>query len=319
MLVRGVNFSGKYFAVATLILPLIFALFIITCSEKGNDPDPQTNLSNCKSFDSSASLAYETPPDQDCIEYSFVNGVLNINHVNAGFNCCADATIDVSIEADVITIEEVELLDGNGCRCLCLYDFDYSVANVQEKEYTIKILEPYLAEDDSEMEFSVNFTSEKSGTYCTTRDYYPWGEANSWSGVLKQHSACGGYDDTPAKSYAGDSTSCMIWEYSFEGTLSLRHTNTVLNCCPIIVAEINIENNIITITELDSLEGGGCDCLCIYDIDYEITNLWSGEYTIKVVEPYLVPIEDTLQTTINLSEEPSGSFCVDRKYLPFLM
>ena len=319
MLVRGVTFFGKFFAVATLILLLIFAFLFFSCSDKGNDPDYHASLSSCKSFDSGTALGFDTPPDQDCIEYSFANGTLNISHINAGFNCCTDATIDVSINGDVITIEEVELLDGNGCRCLCLYDFDYSISNLQEKAYTIKVIEPYLAEDDSEMEFSVDFGSAKTGSYCATRANYPWGDASYWNGVLKGHSACGGYDDGTAKGFASDSTSCMIWDYSLDGTLSIRHTNAVLNCCPIIVADIDVAGNLITITELDSLDNGGCDCNCTFDIDYEITNLFSGEYTIKFVEPYLYPGEDTLQTTVDLSEEPTGSFCVDRKYLPYLM
>jgi hypothetical protein len=315
MLTRRFNLSRGVFAVATLILLPVLAIFVITCSDKGNDPVPEPDLSGCKEYSSSTALKYATSPDQDCIEYSFSNGVLHIKHVNAAFNCCSDANIDVSVEGNIITIEEIEL-SPNACHCLCLYDFQYAIANLQTQAYTIKILEPLVAENDTEMEFTVDFATEKSGTFCLTRDYYPWGYENNWTGFLKDYSECGGFDDGQENDFSGDTLSCAIWEYNSEGTLSVRHTNAVLNCCPVFVADISVENNVITITEIDSLDNGGCDCICPFDIDYEITDLWSGEYTLKFVEPYFHEGEDTLQSTINLVEEQSGSFCVDRKYLP---
>jgi len=63
-----------------------------------------------------------------------------------------------------------------------------------------------------------------------------------------------------------------------------------------------------------------CNCNCLFDIDYEIINLQPGEYTIKIIEPYLEPYlkygEEILKFTVDLSSSTSGSYCAGRNYYP---
>ena len=60
-----------------------------------------------------------------------------------------------------------------------------------------------------------------------------------------------------------------------------------------------------------------CDCLCLFDLDYEITNLPPGVYTIRVNEPYLWEGAEVLEFTVDLSAVPSGSHCVYRDHYPW--
>jgi len=108
---------------------------------------------------------------------------------------------------------------------------------------------------------------------------------------------------------------CMEYEYDGESVLLLKHVNAGFNCCPEIAAAITIEDNIITIEEIEI--SGDCDCICLFDIDYEIRNLPPGEYTITVIEPYVPEGEEILEFTVDLVSSPSGIFCVYRDYYPW--
>jgi len=77
--------------------------------------------------------------------------------------------------------------------------------------------------------------------------------------------------------------------------------------------------NVITIQENESLESGGCDCLCLFDVNYQISNLPAGEYTIVVHELYLMEGDEILQFTVDLASTPSGSYCVQRDHYPWGM
>ena len=301
-------------AVAFLSLPLLVFSLILVCSDSSTNPDDEyaPKLTGCKDFRTGAALSSQISPDQDCIEYEFEDGVLHITHINAGFNCCTGAEFDIDIEGSVITVEESDG-DSTPCYCLCLFDYEYFILNVDEDEYTVKIVEPYLSNGDAEMEFTVDFAQQKSGSFCLDRTEYPWGQY-MWSGNLKQFSECGGFNDFIGDN-GNDTASCAIWHYNESGTLNIMHTNAVFNCCvEELTAEytIDVESGEITIAEDEVLLNGGCDCICPYDFEHEIINLPPGEYTIKFLEPYLYPQEDSLIYTIDLITEQSGEFCVVR-------
>ncbi|NIS17802.1 MAG: hypothetical protein GWN00_09070 [Aliifodinibius sp.] len=301
-------------AVAFLSVPLLIFVAAIVCSDTSTNPDDEyaPRLTGCKDFQSGTALSLQASPDQDCVEYEFNDGVLHITHLNAGFNCCTGAELDIDFSADVITITEADG-DGGACHCLCLFDYEYFILNLEESEYTIKIIEPYLPDGDAEMEFTVDFAAEKSGSFCLDRTNYPWGQ-NVWSGNLKSFSECGGFENFDGDN-GNDTASCAIWTYNESGTLKIIHTNAVFNCCvQELLAEYNIDvaGGLITIAEDEVLENGGCDCICPYDFEHDIYNLPPGEYTIKFLEPYLNPQEDSLIFTIDLVNEQSGEFCVER-------
>jgi len=131
------------------------------------------NYTDCKEFPS-----FDTPPDKDCIEYQYDGeNVLLLKHVNAGFNCCPDEILaGITIENNLITIEENESLISGGCDCLCLFDVNYEIRNLLPGEYTIRVNELYLLEGDELLEFTVDLGSSPLGSYCVDRDHYPWGE-----------------------------------------------------------------------------------------------------------------------------------------------
>jgi hypothetical protein len=83
----------------------------------------------------------------------------------------------------------------------------------------------------------------------------------------------------------------------------------------VIGADITIKNHVITITEKEV--NGLCDCLCLFDLDYQIVNLPPGEYVIKVIEPYIGEDDEPLEFVVDLSEAPSGTYCVKRNTYPW--
>ena len=111
---------------------------------------------------------------------------------------------------------------------------------------------------------------------------------------------------------------CVQYDYDGESVLLIKHINAGFNCClDEIIAHINVQDNVITIQEDESLENGGCDCLCLFDVDLRITKLKPGEYTIKMVELYLDPDDEPLEFTVDLISSPSGTHCVQRIDYPW--
>ncbi|MGB2696630.1 MAG: carboxypeptidase regulatory-like domain-containing protein [Candidatus Zixiibacteriota bacterium] len=111
---------------------------------------------------------------------------------------------------------------------------------------------------------------------------------------------------------------CVQYDYDGESVLLIKHINAGFNCCPDeIIAHITAQDNIITIQEDESLESGGCHCLCLFDVDLRITKLKPGEYTIKVLELYLDPNDEPLEFTVDLISSPSGTYCIERDHYPW--
>jgi len=307
---------------------IILGLLIFSCSDKGNEPIPGTpsgvmkNHSDCGGYDetisSMVSLAYDDT--LSCIDYVYTDETLTLVHHNSAFNCCPMITSNVTISGDTIVLNEIESYDQHGaCHCLCLFDLTFEVVNLPQSVYIIVVNEIYLEQDDEQIVFSIDLATDFSDSYCTIREHYPWGVYDHPQGQISSSSECGGYENrvlTYHSESPSDTTSCIVYDFTSENTLQLLHTNAVLNCCPIILADISIANNEIIIEEIDSLDQGGCDCICTYDIDYIITNLTPGSYTIKIIEPYLGSVEDTLTGTINLINDPTGVFCAIRDNLP---
>jgi len=117
-----------------------------------------------------------TTREQSCVEYSYNNETktLSLKHINAAFNCCPkDLYVEVLKDENTITIEETER--SQDCTCLCLYDLDIEVYSIDYGEYTIKFKEPYIA-DEYELNFRINLNDEMIGSYCLSRNIYPWTE-----------------------------------------------------------------------------------------------------------------------------------------------
>jgi hypothetical protein len=138
-------------------------------------------------------------------------------------------------------------------------------------------------------------------------------------GVMLGYDGCKEFQKGSPPDSTPPDQDCIEYQYDGEGILLLKHVNSGFNCCPDeILGEITLVGNIITITENESLEpSGGCDCLCLFDVDYQISDLPPGEYTITVDQLYLQPGAEILEFTVDLTSTSSGEYCVQRDYYPW--
>jgi len=165
-------------------LCLIFLAFLLAgCSDDVSIGDNQgkpsgkvSDFSDCGGFNP-AKTAIRPGSSQDCLEYQYDGkGVLTLHHIDAGFNCCpGEISADISFEGDTIGIVEKENFGTNGaCHCLCLFDIDLRIDDLQPGKYFIRVGELYLSEGDEPLEFEVDLSSSSSGSHCVSRNHYPW-------------------------------------------------------------------------------------------------------------------------------------------------
>ena len=152
--------------------------------------------------------------------------------------------------------------------------------------------------------------SQNSTAVSKPSESTPAGKQVSFSGCKKKSKVF-----SKAVSTSND---CIEYTYDQNSTLYFTHINSVFNCCVSSVsADITIEESIIRIQEKETLENGGCYCLCLSDVSYEISNLLPGVYQILLSQLYLNPDDELLQFTVDLSSSPSGRYCVDRGHYPW--
>ena len=151
-----------------------------TTGPAGSEPAGQLlSYAGCKEFAGATLLPEETPPDKDCVEYSYDgHGTLQITHVNAGFNCCQDEIVaTIEITGGLIRITEAEIPVGGLCDCNCLFDMEYEIADLEAGTYRIEFAEPYVDAEAELLEFDVDLSESPMGSYCVTRTHYPWRES----------------------------------------------------------------------------------------------------------------------------------------------
>jgi hypothetical protein len=149
----------------------------LTCADFSNGYCPAPGPPTGELVDSTGCKTHLKQGDitntQDCIVYDYDGtGLLTLKHVNAGFNCCAFAAVDIEIGEDSIIIMESETYDPVPCACLCLFDVDMEIRNLPPGEYLI-LVKGVVA--PSPIEFVADLTHQTSGRYCVERDGYPWG------------------------------------------------------------------------------------------------------------------------------------------------
>jgi len=109
----------------------------------------------------------------------------------------------------------------------------------------------------------------------------------------------------------------LAYIYHGDGRLILRHINAGFNCCgQPLTAVINASDTLIDIQENES-DLQACHCLCLYDLEYEISYLSGDSVRVKFNGLYLNSDEEGLSTVIDLTEPSSGSFCVERGHYPW--
>ena len=148
---------------------LVLVVLVSNCKDEG----PVIQEVVCKN-DKSTELVSNMVDSLSCIDYVYNtnNKTLNIKHINTSFNCCVDGLyFQTTISVDTITIEEFE--QNGQCNCMCLYDMDIEINNLQEQKYLIKIIEPNIGQQDI-IVFEIDLAQETEGSYCVARMSYPW-------------------------------------------------------------------------------------------------------------------------------------------------
>jgi hypothetical protein len=108
---------------------------------------------------------------------------------------------------------------------------------------------------------------------------------------------------------------CFEYEY-LNGILKIKHLNAPFNCCPgEFLADISVENGVITITE-NSAEDA-CSCYCIFNLDYEIQGIVPGNYTIRFIEHLQFDGDEPLEAQVSLTPGAKGDYCVLRGHYPW--
>jgi hypothetical protein len=109
---------------------------------------------------------------------------------------------------------------------------------------------------------------------------------------------------------------CLSYNYSgADQILLLSHLHAGFNCCVSPTGEINIEGSTIKIIE--SFTGEDiCDCECLFNLNYKLTNVVPGVYTFSVNSVYFFPEELTF--TVDLSSENEGIYCIFRDQYPWM-
>lgn len=137
------------------------------------EPDGNlVSMTDCKTW--GIYRVAQTPPDQDCIQYSYRGRTLELTHVNTALNCCPEFEARVTVSRDSIFIIEDEV--EGGCHCLCLYDLKYEIRHLPAGTYRVIVSQEYLEPGDHPLDFMIDLRSSPSGEYCVTRTHYPWGE-----------------------------------------------------------------------------------------------------------------------------------------------
>ncbi|MFH1312013.1 MAG: hypothetical protein ABIJ00_02190 [Candidatus Eisenbacteria bacterium] len=94
-----------------------------------------------------------------------------------------------------------------------------------------------------------------------------------------------------------DPEECVQFDYDGESVLTLRHVNIRENCAVVQIAgEIEFgSGNVIRIEEWPEMDGSPylAFCTCLFDVDYRITGLGSGEYRVMIGSPgFSIPHTD---------------------------
>jgi len=113
-------------------------------------------------------------------------------------------------------------------------------------------------------------------------------------------------------------SSCIEYEYAADRCLRIRHIDTPFNCCPESMgADVEVNGAYITITlwqEFGPL--GGCTCLCLFDMEYEVRDLPMGTYILDINEAYTMG--EKIRTTLVLDGPAGGTRCWERTGYPWV-
>ena len=136
------------------------------CSNEDDSAQFQVkNFANtgCKSVADTRGEADDNGLRQEYIEYKALgNGYLSLNHVNACFNCGAEAfNWKATISGNVIKIEES--YKGLMANCVCPFDLYGEVGPLTDGDYTVILYQKYEEVDEAPFEYARFTVSYKNG------------------------------------------------------------------------------------------------------------------------------------------------------------
>lgn len=156
-------------------LMLLMILWAVSCSKSNEHISGSlVSHSDCKSGEKS-SLTTGPADTLSCVEYHYLpeSKTLKVNHLNAGFNCCpGELSCHVSLENGKLTISEAE--EAPQCSCMCLFDLNIEIPDLEPGIYTLRLIEPYRS-NQAELSALIDLNTSPSGTFCVIRKDYPWG------------------------------------------------------------------------------------------------------------------------------------------------
>ena len=131
------------------------------------------------------------------------------------------------------------------------------------------------------------------------------------SGRIADDRGCKSHEPGEETDTIPESMECVEWSYDGQSVLTFKHINAVFNCCPEeFLAEFSFANDTITVEEDEVLVGGaGCECMCLFDVDYRVWDFQPGQYTLRVIGVTVGPEDPPLECPLNLSSSPSSGIC----------
>jgi hypothetical protein len=159
-------------------IKIIYLFFIITllimvgCKER-DSPAPLniygtlTDYSECKN-EKSGSISNDWDTNY-CFQYTYeIDSMkLYMKHLNALFSCCNFGLYTIIEEVnDTIIIQEFE--NDDPCSCICEFDLDFMINNVEKKFYWIKLVVPKYeyCTGENPMIFPIDLSINDEGEYC---------------------------------------------------------------------------------------------------------------------------------------------------------
>ncbi len=163
-----------------LLLSLLISVLLFTYNCKQNSSyEPigelisHSDCLNSTTSDNNAVFSDDNESAYEIIKYKYVDKTLYITHMNSCFNCCpGDIVSVISVENENIIIMEDE--KKAQCSCLCLYNINYAIHNLEKKDYTLIISSKYIPENDNKLICHINLIEEPTGIIKFKRNTYPW-------------------------------------------------------------------------------------------------------------------------------------------------
>lgn len=160
------------------IILLICILLLIGCNDNNKTITKGgliKDLSKCNGFKDrrTRNVTINFKNDTSYVSYKYKDNILFLTHYNVKFNCCPQKiSAQSNIENNKIIIKETENTSSQSCDCMCLYDLEIELYNINPNIYEISFDEAY---GNDEINFTVDLDNNISGTLSYKREYYPYG------------------------------------------------------------------------------------------------------------------------------------------------